>query len=133
MAGKACHVVGSATQVGLTQVLGLVRLSKGKQMATTMEKTRIAGALLVIFAGLVVIAFLAYMLPVSKDGWTPSDVIALVGALTTFLGTVIGAFLGVQAGSDSRERSDRMASRALAALPPEAASKIVDQEHQSAS
>ena len=26
MAGKACHVVGSATQVGLTQVLGLLEL-----------------------------------------------------------------------------------------------------------
>lgn len=102
-------------------------------MATTAEKTRIAGALLVIFAGLVVIAFLAYKLPVGKDGWTPSDVIALVGALTTFLGTVIGAFLGVQVGSDSREKSERIASRALAALPPDAAGKIIDQEHQNAS
>lgn len=101
-------------------------------MATTVEKTRIVGALLAIFAGLSVIAFLAYKLPVGKDGWTPSDVIALVGALTTFLGTVIGAFLGVQVGSDSREKAERMASRALAALPPEAASKIVDQENQGA-
>ena len=99
-------------------------------MATTTEKTRIAGAFLVIFAGLLVIAFLAYMLPIGKDGWTPSDVIALVGAITTFLGTVIGAFLGMQVGTDSREKAERMASRALAALPPDAAGKIVDQEQQ---
>ena len=97
-------------------------------MATTTEKLRFGGALLAVIIGLVVIAFLAYSLPVAQDKWQPSDVIALVGALTTFLGTVIGSFLGVQAGAAGRDKAERLASRALAALPPESAGQIVDQE-----
>ena len=99
-------------------------------MATTTEKLRFGGSLLAVLVGLMVIAFLAYSLPIGPDKWQPSDVIALVGALTTFLGTVIGSFLGVQAGAAGRDKAERLASRALAALPPEAAGQIVEQEGQ---
>ena len=97
-------------------------------MAATTEELRFGGALLVILLGMMVIAFLAYALPVGPGMWAPSDVMALVGALTTFLGTVIGAFLGVQVGAAGRDKAERLASRALAALPPSDANQVVDKE-----
>ncbi len=100
-------------------------------MDTSTNELRIGGALLVILLGLGVIAFLVNSLEVGEGKWQPSDVIALVGALTTFLGTVIGAFLGVQVGAAGRENAERLASRALSALPPEAAANIVESAKKS--
>jgi formate hydrogenlyase subunit 3/multisubunit Na+/H+ antiporter MnhD subunit len=96
-------------------------------MSTATDELRYGGALLVIFLGLFAIAALAFFLPV-KDGWKASEVIALVGALTTFLGTVIGAFLGVQVGSAGKEKSDNLAHRALAALPSDKADELLRQQ-----
>ena len=131
MAERACHAAASTTRFGLTQALDRFQPSGGS-MGIATEKLRFTGALLVILAGLVVISFLAYALPVGEGRWQPSDVIALVGALTTFLGTVIGAFLGVQVGAANKEKAEGLATRALAALPPEAADKVLRQENQSA-
>jgi hypothetical protein len=81
-------------------------------------------ALIITVLGLVVIALLAYGLPV-KEGWTASGVTALVGAITTFLGTVVGAFLGVQVGASGREKAEDLARKALAALPPTDAARVL--------
>jgi hypothetical protein len=74
--------------------------------------------------GLVVFATLSFFLPV-KEGWKSADVIALVGTLTTFLGTVVGAFLGVQVGSAGKQKAEDLANRALGALPAEDAKRVL--------
>src|SRR3546814_3577706 len=38
MAGKACHVVGSTTQVGLTQALGLTERTRSNSMSSTKDR-----------------------------------------------------------------------------------------------
>lgn len=95
--------------------------------ADSTEELRIGGALLVTFLGFIVIAILVYLLPV-KDGWKASEVTALVGSLTTVLGTIVGAFLGVQAGSAGRQKAENLANRALAALPPAEAARVLAKE-----
>lgn len=89
-----------------------------------LNELKYGGAIAVVIIGLLVIAVLAGLLPV-KEGWKAADVIALAGALTTFLGTVVGAFLGVQVGAAGKHKSDVIAHRALAALAPEAAAKVL--------
>ena len=91
------------------------------------EGLKFRGALLITALGIVVIGVLAYILPV-KDGWKASDVTALVGALTTFIGTIVGAFLGVQVGSAGRQKAENLANKALAALAPGEAAKVLAKE-----
>jgi hypothetical protein len=91
------------------------------------DELRYGGALLVTFLGFIVIAILVYILPV-KDGWKASEVIALVGSLATVLGTIVGAFLGVQAGAAGKQKAEQLAKRALAALAPADAAKILENE-----
>lgn len=93
------------------------------------DELRFGGALWIVVLGLLVIVGLVLFLDVGKEGgWQASDVIALVGALTTFLGTTVGAFLGVQAGSVGKEKSNDIARRALAALPPESAAHVLERQ-----
>lgn len=91
------------------------------------DELRYGTALIVVVLGLFLIAGLAWLLPV-KDGWTAANVIGLVGTLTTFLGTVVGAFLGVQVGAAGKSRSDEVARRALAALSPADAANVLKKE-----
>ena len=100
------------------------------------------GAFLVIALGLIVIAVLAMMMPVTANAWKPSDVTTLIGSLTTFLGSVVGAFLGVQVGAAGKDKAETarakaevdkdkahgMAMRALAALPPSDAQRVMAHE-----
>lgn len=90
------------------------------------EELKYGGALLITALGIIVISVLAYALPV-KDGWKASDVTALVGAITTFIGTVVGAFLGVQIGSAGKQKAESIAYKALAALAPAEAAKALDE------
>ena len=89
------------------------------------DELRYGGALLVTFFGFIVIAILVYYLPV-KDGWKASEVTALVGSLTAVLGTIVGAFLGVQAGAAGKQKAENLANRALAALTPAEAEKVLE-------
>lgn len=88
------------------------------------DELKYGAALLVVLLGIIVIAVLAYSLPV-KDGWKASDVTALAGAITTFLGTSVGAFLGVQVGSAGKQRAENLANKALGALAPADAAKVL--------
>ncbi len=88
-------------------------------------------AFLVIIVGLVVMAVLVVKLSVAGGQWKPAEITALVGALTTFLGSVVGSFLGIQIGAagkgkleGEKERAQETANLALAALQPDEAKKI---------
>jgi hypothetical protein len=91
---------------------------------TSSEDLKFGGALLVTAAGFVLIGVLVYV-AISNANWKPSDVTALVGAVTTLLGTLVGAFLGVQAGSTGKAKAEGLANRALAALKPEEAARVM--------
>lgn len=97
------------------------------------------GAFLVIAVGLIVITILALKIPTAPDAWKPSDITTLIGSLTTFLGSVVGAFLGVQVGAAGkskleadraqaeagRDKAETLARKALAALSPEDAKNLL--------
>jgi hypothetical protein len=60
-----------------------------------------------------------------------TSVATVVGAVTSLVGTVVGAFFGVQVGAvgkeraeAARERSDQGIKAALSMLPPEAAEQL---------
>ena len=71
---------------------------------------------------------------------TASDVVAIVGLFTSVLGTLVGAFFGVQVGTAGREKDQQaareasqdakkaegLARRALAALAPEQARNVLE-------
>lgn len=69
-------------------------------------------ALITAIVGLAIPAFLIGYLthsnPVLKEGtrmWASSEIIAAAGLFTSILGTLVGAFLGVQVGEMSRRKS----------------------------
>ncbi|WP_145927195.1 hypothetical protein [Jeongeupia sp. USM3] len=88
--------------------------------SNTTDELKFGSALVFAFVGLLITAILAAFL--ARTTWKPSDVVALVGVFTSLIGTIVGAFLGVQIGSSGRQK----ANRALAALPPEKASELLD-------
>lgn len=88
------------------------------------EMIRIVSAFVIVTLGLLIFALLAYNLPV-KEGWKAAEVTSLVGTLTTFLGTVIGAFLGVQVGAAGKAKSDHLAQAALGELSPDRAADVL--------
>jgi len=61
-----------------------------------------------------------------------SDVVSIVTAVTGIVGTLVGAFFGVSASATARDQAEKarqdtqaLANKALAALPPDAAAKVV--------
>lgn len=92
--------------------------------STVSEELKFGGAMWIVLFGLVVIGCLVVLLPVDGD-WKAADITTLVGSLTTFLGTVVGAFLGVQVGAAGKANAENVARRALAALPPESARHVL--------
>ncbi len=94
------------------------------EKASDSDVVRIGSAFLIVILGLGIFALLAYKLPV-KDGWKASEVTSLVGTLTTFLGTAIGAFLGVQVGAAGKAKSENLARAALGELPADKAAEVL--------
>lgn len=96
----------------------------------TTDELRVKYGFWIVIAGLIVVGavFVAAILK-----WpTAADVSTAVGSLTGVVGTIIGAFFGIQVGSAGKEKAeaDRAAAenRALtlaAELPPERARKIM--------
>jgi len=91
------------------------------------ERIRIFAALILAMFGLALAAGLVIFLVVF--GWhQPTDVVAVIGLFTSVLGTLVGAFFGLQVGSAGRDKAqqaaaeaNQLAQRALAALPPDQA------------
>jgi len=76
-----------------------------------VEKLRINRAFWLAVIGL----FLAVVVMISAGWllkWTATDVVAVVGLFTSVLGTLVGAFFGVQVGSAGRERAEQRAENA---------------------
>ena len=88
------------------------------------DDSRIGSALIIAILGLLIPAILVVIL-VSK-GWNASDVSSIVGVFTSIVGTLVGAFFGVQVGAAGKDKAQNLANRALAALPPETAKAILD-------
>ncbi len=92
--------------------------------STVSEELKFGGAMWIVLFGLMMIGCLAYFLT-GRGDWKVSDIMTLIGSLTTFLGTVVGAFLGVQVGAAGKASAENVARRALAALPPESARHVL--------
>lgn len=84
-------------------------------------------------------AVLAVFLVLQGSFKTASDIVAIVGLFTSVLGTLVGAFFGLQVGTAGREkdqqaareatqdarRAEGLAQRALAMMPPEQARMVM--------
>jgi hypothetical protein len=97
------------------------------RLSVTPDDLRYGSALLVALGGLLIAAVLACVLAIQTT-WKASDVTALMGTFTTIIGTLVGAFLGVQVGAAGKQKSDHLAHKALAALPPEEAVRVLSDE-----
>ena len=102
---------------------------KAQDQVASGDELKYGSALIVTIFGFVGIAVLVLFVPV-KDGWKASEVTALVGTLTTVLGTIVGAFLGLQVGSAGKQKAEALADRALASLSSEAARKVIMKDDQ---
>ena len=96
-----------------------------------MSETRVTAALIVAIVGLLIPAVLVGVL---KTGdWTPDQVVAVAGLFTAVVGTLVGAFLGVQVAASAKDKaeenaakSQEKADRALGALGAEAAKQVIE-------
>jgi hypothetical protein len=77
-------------------------------------------ALITAIMGLAIPAFLIGYLtvknPVVKSDtrmWAASEIVAAAGLFTSIVGTLVGAFLGVQVGEMSRQRSEETTRKAI--------------------
>jgi hypothetical protein len=94
------------------------------------DQMRVKYGYYIILAGFLLVG-LVFVAAVAK--WnTAGDVTAVVGSVTSLIGTVVGAFLGVQVGSqgkekaeDARKAAENKALRFAAALPPGTAERIM--------
>jgi hypothetical protein len=90
----------------------------------------VGAALTVAIVGLVVPAAIVVLL-VFRD-WQANEIAAIVGLFTGLVGTMVGAFLGVQVGAvgkheaiEARKEAEAVTRRALASLPAAEAEKIL--------
>src|SRR3712207_9430374 len=90
----------------------------------------------IIMTGFGLVAFITM---VSIFTWNEvANVATVVGAVSSLVGTVVGAFFGVQFGSAgkekaeaARDRSQEMAEAALSMLPPESDERLRSEIDQS--
>ena len=87
------------------------------------DETRVGSALIIAVVGLLIPAILVVFLAF-KD-WKVNDITTIVGCFTGLVGTLVGAFLGVQVGSAGKQKAENLARRALSELPPEKARELL--------
>ncbi|MCA8832371.1 hypothetical protein [Hymenobacter pini] len=81
----------------------------------TLSDTRVQSALIIAVVGLLIPAVLILWLNrASKDGttWSAAEITAAAGLFTSVVGTLVGAFLGVQVGAAGKQQSDERATQA---------------------
>ena len=77
------------------------------------ERYRMKLAFILAVFGIAVAALLVLLLPLSPWGIkAASDVVAIVGLITSVLGTLVGLFFGVQIGSTGTEAANTRAADA---------------------
>lgn len=90
---------------------------------TLADDSRVGSALIIALVGLLVptglVIFLVYR------GWHSTAIVGVVGLFTGLIGTLVGAFLGVQVGAAGKQKAEDVARRALAALPPDKANALL--------
>lgn len=98
-------------------------------MAEQVEQMRIKYGLWIILAGFGLVALVSVVAIFRWDDAANAAVV--IGATTSLVGTVAGAFLGVQVGSAGKERaeaardqSEEMVRAAMGMLPPESANQL---------
>lgn len=97
--------------------------------AEEIDRLRLRYGFWIIITGFVLVFLITL---ISTFRWAEDTSVAtVVGAVASLVGTVVGAFFGVQVGSvgreraeAARERSDEGMKAALSMLPPEAAEKL---------
>jgi len=87
------------------------------------DDVRVGSALIVAVVGLLIPAVLVVFL-VYND-WKSNEVSTIVGLFTSVVGTLVGAFLGVQVGAAGKAKAENIANRALGALSAEKAQEIL--------
>jgi hypothetical protein len=91
----------------------------------------VGAALTVAIVGLVVPGSLVVLL-VLRD-WQANEIATVIGLFTGLVGTMVGAFLGVQVGAvgkqeaiEARKEAEAVTRRALATMPAAEAAKILE-------
>jgi len=102
------------------------------QKDPALEKYRIRSALTLSIVGLALAAVVVIALLIA--GWrTGSDVSAVVGLFTTTLGTMVGAFFGLQIGSSGKEEANsraKSAQKKVDALQSAASGDVIKKAQQ---
>ena len=84
---------------------------------------RVGSALIVAVMGLLIPAALVVFLV--QNAWKPNEISSIIGLFTGVVGTLVGAFLGVQVGAAGKAKAENLANRALGALSAEKAEEIL--------
>ncbi|MBS1796280.1 MAG: hypothetical protein JSS81_20680 [Acidobacteria bacterium] len=101
--------------------------------SSNLENARIKYAFWLAVTGFGLTALLVVFL-VYKGWQSAQDIVAVIGLFTSVLGTLVGAFFGLQIGAagrdkDQQERKDAQANlnRALSYLEPDKAREIINE------
>ena len=98
-------------------------------MSDELDRMRLRYGFWIIVIGFGLVAFITL---IAIFRWNEvANVATVVGAVSSLVGTVVGAFFGVQFGSAgkekaeaARDRSQEVAEAALSMLPPESAERL---------
>lgn len=98
-----------------------------------IDKLRLTYGFWIIVIGFFLVAML-FMIAVSH--WTKADdVVTVIAVITTFVGTIVGAFFGVQVGSAGKERAEnerKQAENLVLEMAKMLSSKQVDNARKAA-
>jgi hypothetical protein len=98
-------------------------------VSNELDLMRLRYGFWIIIFGFSLVAFIALIAIFKWD--EVANVATVVGAVSSLVGTVVGAFFGVQFGAAgkeraeaARDRSQEMAEAALSMLPPDSANQL---------
>lgn len=93
----------------------LMEPSPTSEPATPPSDTRTRSALIVSVIGLLIPAVLMLWLSHDSKGgtvWTAAEISSAAGLFTSVVGTLVGAFLGVQVGAAGKQQAEERATQA---------------------
>jgi phage tail tape-measure protein len=100
-------------------------------MTNNVDELRIKYGFWIVVIGLLVIGAV-FGLSVSK--WAAAaDVATAAGPVTSVIGTLVGAFFGVQLGAAGKDKAEEKALHLASALPPDKATQVLESLRQEAS